>query len=100
MNFRFTAILFAAVVLGIGTLALVTYFDKGDAGAEGLVAPLTSTGLKETDIDTVELVRTEPAEEKLVFRKIGEGKWELKQPIVAKVDSFAIDGLVRMLFNA
>ena len=99
MNFRFTAILFAAVVLGIGTLALVTYFDKGDAGAEGLVAPLTSTGLKETDIDTVELVRTEPADEKLVFRKIGEGKWELKQPIVAKVDSFAIDGLVRMLFN-
>ena len=45
MNFRFTAILFAAVVLGIGALALVTYLDKGDAWADGLVAPLTSTGL-------------------------------------------------------
>ena len=100
MNFRFTAILFAAVVVGITALVLVTYFDSDKAGGDGLVAPFTKTGLKESDVDTVEIVRSEPAEERLLFTKIGEGKWELKQPVVAKVDSFAVESIVKMLFNA
>ncbi len=100
MNFRFTALLFAAVVLGITVLALVTYFDSDNAGTDGLVAPFTKTGLKESDVDTVEIARTEPTEERLVFTKLGEGKWELSHPVVAKVDSFAVESIIKMLFNA
>lgn len=100
MNFRFTAILFAAVVLGISVLALVTYFDSGTAGRDGLVAPFTKTGLNESNVDTVEIIRTQPTEERLVFSKIGEGKWELRQPVIAKVDSFAVDSIIKMLFTA
>ncbi len=100
MNFRFTAILFAAVVLGISVLALVTYFDTGTAGRDGLVAPFTKTGLNESTVDTVEIVRSQPTEERLVFSKIGDGKWELRQPVIAKVDSFAVDSIIKMLFNA
>ena len=61
MNFRFTALLFAAVVVGITVLALVTYLDSDGAGSDGLVAPFTETGLKESDVDTVEILRSEPA---------------------------------------
>ncbi len=99
MNFRFTAILFTAVVLGISVLALVTYFDSDKVDTDGLVAPFTKTGLKESDVDTVEIARSEPAEERLVFSKIGDGKWELKQPVVAKIDSFAVESIIKMLFN-
>ena len=100
MNFRFTALLFAAVVVGITVLALVTYFDSDNAGSDGLVAPFTKTGLNESDVDTVEILRSEPAEERLVFTKLSEGKWELRHPVVAKVDSFAVESIIKMLFSA
>ncbi len=100
MNFRFTAILFGAVVLGVAILALVTYFDSDKSVGDGLVGPFTKTGLKESDVDTLEILRSEPTEEKLVFTKLGDGKWELRQPVVAKVDPAAVDSLIRALFGA
>ncbi len=100
MNFRFTAFLLGAVVLGLAILALVTYFDTDKVGTDGLMGPFTKTGLKESDVDTVEILRSEPTEEKLVFAKLGEGRWELRQPVVAKIDPLAVEGIVKMLFKA
>jgi hypothetical protein len=103
MNFRLTALFFGvvlALVAGLLILVLVDEDKDATATAEGLLAPLASAGVTEKQIDTVELVRTEPAEQKLVFSKVGEGKWELREPMTAKVDNFAVEGLIRDLFRA
>jgi hypothetical protein len=103
MNFRLTAIFFGVVLALVAGLLILVLFeeDKDTAStAEGLLAPLASAGVTEKDIDTVEIVRTEPAEQKLVFSKVGEGKWQLREPMTAKVDNFAVEGLIRDLFRA
>src|SRR4051812_47957373 len=103
MNFRLTAV-FLGVVLALlaGLLILFMVEDDKDAAAagEGLMTPLTSAGVTEKEIDTVEMVRTAPAEQRLVFSKVGEGRWQLTQPTTAKVDSPAVEGLIRDLFRA
>ncbi len=101
MNFRLTGVIFGLVLLLVGGLLVTLLLDGGQAAVpDGLLAPLTRAGVKADDVDTVELVRTQPAEEKLVFVKGANKKWELRQPGPARVDSFAVDGLVRDLFRA
>jgi hypothetical protein len=102
MNFRLTGIFFAAVlVLVVGLLvSLLTDQDSAGSGEAGLVMPLVQAGIKDRDVDAVELVRTEPTEQRLVFIKTGDGKWEQKEPYPAKLDGFAVDGVVRDLFRA
>ena len=100
MNFRLTGVIFGLVLLLVGGLLVSLLFDGGDAPApDGLLDPLTRAGVKADAVDTVELVRTQPSDEKLVFVKSGT-RWELRQPGPAKVDSFAVDSLVRDLFRA
>ena len=102
MNFRLTAILFAAVlVLVAGLLAVLLLDDKTDTVADaGLMEPLAKAGVKEKNVDTIELVRTEPAEEKVKFVRVGDGKWEMAEPFAGKADSFAVQALVGDLFRA
>src|SRR3954468_9276286 len=103
MNFRSTAILFGLVLVLVTVLlvALLIDDDKSAAAAyAGLMEPLARAGVKEKDVDTVELVRTEPAEEKLKFVKVADGKWELAEPFAGKADAFAVQGLVGDLFRA
>jgi hypothetical protein len=64
-----------------------------------LLDPLARVGVKAADIDTVEIARTQPADEKLVLVKAGD-RWEARSPVTAKLDSFAVDNLVRDLFRA
>lgn len=102
MNFRLTAVFLGLVlVLAAGLLILVLF--EGDSGtsaaAEGLMGPLASAGVTEKEIDTVEIVRTQPAEGRLVFSK-SDGRWQLTHPTAAKVEGFAIDNVVRDLFSA
>lgn len=102
MNFRLTAIFFAIVVaLVMGLLVVVLLEDDKDTAIVqgGLVDSLTKSGVKEKDIDTIELVKTVPNEEKLVFARIAADKWELREPFTAKVDSGVIEGLLRDLFR-
>lgn len=103
MNFRSTAILFGLVLALVAAVlvALLIDDDKSATAADaGLMEPLAKTGVKEKDVDTIELVRTEPAEEKVKFVKVAEGKWELAEPFTGKADSFAVQGLVGDLFRA
>lgn len=102
MNFRLTAIFFAVVLAMVGVLlvALLTDQDQTTGPDAGLVPTLTAAGIKDKDVDAVELVRTEPTEQRLVFVKTGDGKWEQKEPYPAKLDGFAVDAVVRDLFRA
>lgn len=103
MNFRLTAVFLGLVlVLLAGLMVLFLFEDDGGASAtaEGLMAPLAAAGVAEKEIDTVELVRTEPTEQTLVFNKGQDGRWQLTRPTTAKVEGFAVEGIVRDLFNA
>lgn len=101
MNFRLTAALFFGVVVLVAALLVTALTDEDSPTADGgLVPALASAGLKDKDVDAVELVRTQPAEEKLLFVKGPDGKWALKEPHPAKVEGYQIDRLVADLFQA
>ncbi len=100
MNFRFTAFLFVGVVALVVALLVVNLTDPPPRAGAGLLEPLAVAGVKPADVDTVEIVRTEPVAETLVFAKVGEGRWEMRQPHPAKVEGGTLDGLVRGLFQA
>ncbi|OWK44335.1 DUF4340 domain-containing protein [Fimbriiglobus ruber] len=101
MNFRPTVILFVLAAAIVLALVVSAIFDGGkDVKTDGLVAPLTHAGVKDTEIDTVELVRSEPSEERLTFVKVGNKKWELREPVSAKVDSVAVERIISQLYQA
>ena len=101
MNFRLTAVLFAGVLVFVVALLVSSLSDEDAPRTDGgLVPALAFAGLKDKDIDTIELVRTQPSEQKLVFAKGPGGKWALKEPHPAKVDGFAVDRIVTDLFAA
>ncbi len=100
MNFRFTAFLFVGVVALVVALLIVNLTDPPPRAGAGLLEPLALAGVKPADVDTVEITRTEPVAETLVFAKVGEGRWELREPHRAKAEGAALDGLVRGLFQA
>ena len=102
MNFRLTATFFALVLaLVVGLLVLVlTDPGKGGLGDDTMLPELRA--FKEKDIDAVELTRATAAgntEERLAFARAADGKWELKEPFAAKVDSAAVESLLRDLFR-
>lgn len=100
MNFRLTAVFFLLVVAMVIALLVSVITDSDSDVADGLVSELTRAALKDKDVDTVEITRTQPTQERLVLVKTAAGKWEAREPVTAKVDSFAIDGIVRDLFRA
>jgi uncharacterized ParB-like nuclease family protein len=99
MSFRTTVVLFAIVLLVVVGLLVYSQIESEPTTDGGLISSF-ATGVKESDVDTVELARTEPTNEKLVFVRTGKDKWELRQPVSAKVDNFAVDSLVKSLWNA
>src|SRR5436305_1112567 len=101
MNFRLTGIVFGLVLLLVGGLLVALLVDSGDTAAapDGIVDALTRAGVKAADVDSVEITRTQPTEEKLTFTKAGD-RWVQQGAVAAKLDSFAVDNLVRGLFQA
>ncbi len=98
MNFRLTAVLFAVVLaLVVGLLIYALNTADPQAASDGPFAALVAAGVKPADVTAVELERTSPKDEKLVFEK-ADGKWRLTFPTDAGVDSAALDALVGELF--
>ena len=99
MNFRFTAILFVVLLLLIGGLLIATLVDDKPPADALLLGDLA--GLKaDADIEVVEIVRTDPGEEKLVMAKVGKDRWELREPSPGRLDASAvlkvIDALLKL----
>lgn len=97
MNFRLTAILFGVVLLLVVGL-LIYALTSGDPAnpTDGPFAPLAAAGVKAEGVTAIELNRTEPKGETLVFEK-KDGKWRLTAPADAPADTAALDALVRDL---
>ncbi len=101
MNFRVTAIIFGLTVALVVALFVVSYrSDENDeTKADDGILGTFSSKVKESEVDTVEIARTEPSEQKLVFVKEGT-KWELREPFRAKVNGADVDAVVRALYKA
>ena len=79
MNFRLTWILFGVLILAVAGLLISTMSD--DKPPPDAVLLDTLTGVKEDDVDRIEIVRTEPAEQKLLFVRAGKDKWDGRAPV-------------------
>ena len=98
MSFKTTTVLFAVVVAVL--VGLIIYFSGGGSSAtDGLVTPFTSAGYKTESVEVVEIVRTMPNEQKLVFTK-QDNKWVLTEPTSALIETGAVSEIVSALFNA
>lgn len=100
MNFKTTYILFG-VLAGLLLIFGLSQMLGTKPGEQGyLLADLHKAGVTADAIDTVEIQRTRPAEEKLVFiRDSTTKRWRMLQPYPARADSEAVNRLVRDLVN-
>jgi hypothetical protein len=96
MNFRHTAILFGALLLGVAILLAYTWFDESPSD-ETLLAGLGS--VKPEQVDAVEFERSEPPAT-LKLARDAKGQWSVTEPIQARADSDAVNAVVRALLKA
>lgn len=97
MNFRFTAMLFLVVLLLVGGLLIAVLIDDKPSADAVLLGSLA--GLKLDDIDVVEISRTEPTEEKLVFARVGKGRWELRDGRNGRLNEAPINRVIETLLR-
>jgi hypothetical protein len=100
MKFKHTAILLVAALFAV--VGLIVYsMSQGEeevASGEALFPGLA--GLKAADIDTVELARTQPKDERLTFTRVGADKaWKVTAPVTANVEPRDVDALVESVLR-
>ena len=102
MNFKTTYTLFgilAAVLVVFGITQLLGLQSPKDKSLYALPSLHDKKKpIRSEDIGTVEIVRTKPTEEKLVFYRTDQG-WKLREPSV-RVDTYAVDRLVQQVIDA
>lgn len=104
MNIKTTVILFGALVGALFIFGITQYLGVKKAGAlDEFVFPEfhdKKKGSTSKDIDTVEIVRTKPKSETLVFVKRDDG-WQMEKPYRGlRVDRFLVDRLVHQVTDA
>jgi hypothetical protein len=104
MNFKTTYILFG--ILAVVLLLFVFTLWLGPTDTEGTAFVLPSmhkeaSPLDPKDITRVEIERTQPNAEKIVFvRDTGSNRWRVVEPRDYPANSVVIDALVRQIYNA
>lgn len=102
MNFKTTYILFGvlvAVLVVFGVTQLLGLQSPKDKSV--YVLPTLhdkKKPIRSDDIDTVEIARGKPTEEKLIFYRTDQG-WKLREPSV-RVDGYAVDRLIQQVIDA
>jgi hypothetical protein len=104
MNFKTTYILFG--ILAAVLLLFIFTLWLGPTDTEGSAYVLPSmhregSPLEPKDITRIEIERTQPKEEKIVFvREAGSNRWRIVEPRDYSANSVAIDALVRQIYGA
>src|SRR5437016_2128987 len=104
MSFKTTYILFGTLLVCLAFFGVTQYLKRlpGDANEYVLPSYHDKKDKKLTsDVDVVEVKRTKPTEQMLVFAK-GEHGWEIRDPFKSPVhaDDTAVDDLIRQVTNA
>ncbi len=102
MNSKTTYVLFACLVVIFGAFAAVLFYEPGAANLDNYVLPQFHTPkepLKTDEIDRVEIQRDEPKEKTIVLVRDGK-QWQITEPVQARADNSAVEGLIRELAEA
>lgn len=99
MNFKRTAIVLGLMLLVVAGLIIYAINQPDDGAVSERLFPGFS-GVKTEEIDSFEIVRTRPREEKMVFTRDPKTKrWNCTSPTPALLDSTTIDGIVGSIVN-
>ena len=104
MNYKTTYILFGILALVLAAFIVTLALSPSSTESSDYVLPSMhkeAGPMKEDDITRVEIERTRPKEEKLVFvRDPGTKGWHILEPRNYQADSAAIDRLVHQIAEA
>jgi hypothetical protein len=99
MNFKRTAVVLGLMLLAIAGLIIYALNQPDDGSVSERLFP-GFVGVKADDIDSFEIVRTRPQDEKLVFTRDPKTKrWNCTSPAPALLDSNMIDSIVGSIVN-
>lgn len=96
MNFKLAWVLLAVLLLAVGGLLVAVLTDNTPDAGEPLLGPLA--GVKEDDVDTVEIAWAEPADERAVFTKAGNS-WAVAEPGRGRADAFVLKKVIADLLK-
>jgi hypothetical protein len=103
MNFKTTYILIAIVLVLVGVFFWAVWSGPGSEGGTWVLPSMhdKANPMDPGDIDRVEIQRTKPTEETLVFEKDPESKqWRITSPRDYRGNNANIDDLIRQIYNA
>ena len=104
MNFKTTYILFGIVLVLLATLGVALFLEPVSPGESDYVLQSVhrkDSELKPEQVTRVEIGRTKPEAETLVFERDADGKtWHVAKPYPLRADSFAVTGLIRDVLDA
>lgn len=103
MNFKTTYILIAIVLVLVGVFFWAVWSGPGAEGGTWVLPSMhdKANPMDPGDIDRVEIQRTKPTEETLVFEKDPESKqWRITSPRDYRGNNTSIDDLIRQIYNA
>jgi hypothetical protein len=101
MNFKTTYVLFGILVALLLAFFLTQVFSTKPGEENYLLADLHRAGVTADNIDTVEIQRNRPKEEKIVLVLDRSNKrWRMTEPYPARADSDVVNRLVRDLISA
>jgi hypothetical protein len=105
MNFKTTYVLFGLVALMFVVLAVAFWMEPAPTDASLWVLPsvhASAKPLQTSDIDRVEIEREKPTKETIVFvRDSGDKqRWRITEPRGLRADRFAVENLIRQIFDA
>src|SRR5262245_55663509 len=104
MNFKTTYVMFGFLAV-IVVLLLVILFYKPDPelARGGYILPSANekdNEVKVEKIKRVEIVRSQPTEQKFVFERGAGNKWVMVEPARYRIDSGTVESLVGQLLHA
>jgi hypothetical protein len=103
MNFKTTYILIIIVLVLVGVFFWAVWSGPGSQGGTWVLPSMhdKANPMDPNDVERVEIQRTKPTEETLVFEKDPESKqWRITAPRDYRGNGVAIDDLVRQIHNA
>jgi hypothetical protein len=104
MNFKTTYILFGILAVVLLLFVWTLWLGPSDSEKTAYVLPsMHNEGnpLEPKDITRVEIERTQPSEEKIVFvRDAASNRWRVVEPREFEADSSTVDSLVRQIHGA
>jgi hypothetical protein len=104
MNFKTTYILFAVLLILIGALGVALYLEPTPPEMSTYVLPSShrkDTEIKADDVTRVEIKRSRPEEQTIVFERNADGKtWRITSPHTLRAETYTVTGLIREVLDA